>query len=149
MGSHIPLHHLLPIASSVGGSLLLTASGVIERSDGKFLAEWLPLRRALHGDRMKIQALTQGDPDMKISNPRLMTRMRNNSQYLSVADLQAPLVKKFLTMNFYLVIDWIGTGSAKVPDGCHLCQFMPESHETYPYFKFPTVEDIITATPTP
>jgi hypothetical protein len=30
--------------ASVAGSLLLTASGVIEKSDGKLLAEWLPLR---------------------------------------------------------------------------------------------------------
>ena len=67
-------------STSVAGSLLLTASGVIEKSDGKLLAEWLSLRRALHSEKMKIQALTQGDPDMKISNPRLMTRMRNNSQ---------------------------------------------------------------------
>jgi hypothetical protein len=75
--------------------------------------------------------------------------MRNNSQLadniLALPIMQAPLLIKFLTMNFCLVIDWIETGSAKVPDGCHLCQFMPGSHGTYPYYKFSTVEDIITA----
>jgi len=35
---------------------------------------------SLHGDKMKIQALTQEDPEMKISDPRLMTRMRKNNQ---------------------------------------------------------------------
>ena len=74
---------------------------------------------------------------MKISNPRLMTRMRKNSQLadniLALPIMQAPLLIQFLTVNFCLVIEWIGTGSAKVPDGCHLCQFMPGSHGSYPY----------------
>jgi hypothetical protein len=75
--------------------------------------------------------------------------MRNNSQLadniLALPIMQAPLLLKFLTMNFCLVIDWIGTGSVKVPDGCHLCMFMPGSLGTYPYFKFTAVEQIITA----
>ena len=75
--------------------------------------------------------------------------MPNNSQLadniFALPIMQAPLLIKFLTMNFCLVIDWIGTGTTKVPDGCHLCQFMPGSHGTYPYYKFSTVEDIITA----
>ena len=54
-----------PIAPSTNSStvsLLMTTAGVIKK-DGKHLAEWL-----------------EGDPEMKICNPRLMTRMRNNSQ---------------------------------------------------------------------
>jgi hypothetical protein len=116
----------------------MTTAGVIEKN-GKNLAGWLPLRRALHGDKMKIQALTQGDPEMKICNPRLMTPMRKNSHLadniLSLPIMQAPLLLKFLTMNFCLVIDLIGTGSFKLPIGCHLCMFMPGPLGTFPYYK--------------
>jgi hypothetical protein len=145
------LYPIAPSTTSTGssGSFQLTTGGIVEKSDGKNLAEWLPIRRALHGDKAKILAFTLGDMDMKISNPRFLTRIRNNSQLadniLDLPIMQSALLLKFLTMNFCLVIDWIGTGATKVPDGCHLCMFMPGTLGSYPYFKFQTSEDIIAA----
>ena len=54
---------------------------------------------------------------MKISNPRLMTRMRNNIQLanniIALPIIQAPLLINFLTMNFCLVNDRLEQGVPK------------------------------------
>jgi hypothetical protein len=91
----------------------------------------LPIRRALHGDKGKIQTFMKGEADMKVTNPKFLTRVRNESKLtLRISQLpimQSNLLLKFLTMNFCLIIDWQGAGAIKVPDACHLCMFMPAS----------------------
>ena len=57
-----------------------------------------------------------------------MTKIRNASlmpaRLANLPIMQAGLLVKILTMNFCMVIDWIGAGN-KTPDAAHLCMFYP------------------------
>ena len=55
----------------------MSANGtVIEKSGGKYAEEWLPVRRALHGDKGKIAAYMAGEVDPQITSPKLMTKIQ-------------------------------------------------------------------------
>ena len=102
---------------------------LIEKSSTKYAEEWLQVRRVLHGDKAKIAAYMAGEVDPWITSPKLMTKIRNSSLMpaailANLPIMQAGLLVKILTMNFCMVIDWIGTGN-KTPDAAHLCMFYP------------------------
>ena len=86
----------------------------------------ISVRRTLHGDKGKIAAYMAGEVDPLIRSPKLMTKIRNASlmpaRLANLPIMQAGLLVKILTMNFCMVIDWIGAGN-KTPDAAHLCMF--------------------------
>eukprot|EP01036_Dinobryon_divergens_P035015 gene35015-45325_t len=143
-----------PIAPSTPCSSRITtvqvgANGVpMERtSSSKNSAEWIPLRRALHGDKSKIAFFTRGEVDAKISgNAAILTRIRNQGKgilrLMSLPVMQAPLLVKLLTMTFCVTIDYTGTSTNRTPDALHICMFM-ESPSPGVYFKFTTSKEII------
>jgi hypothetical protein len=136
--------------SSRNTTIQVGANGIpVERSNisSKNSAEWVPLRRALHGDKAKIAFFTRGEVDVKISgNAAILTRIRNQGRgterLMSLPVMQAPLLVKLLTMAFCVTIDFTGTGANRTPDALHISMFMASpSHGVY--FKFTTTKEII------
>ena len=125
---------VMPVAPSTNiniraASFHMAMNGaLIEKSSTKYAEEWLQVRRVLHGDKAKIAAYMAGEVDPWITSPKLMTKIRNSSlmpaRLANLLIMQAGLLVKILTMNFCMVIDWIGTGN-KTPDAAHLCMFYP------------------------
>ena len=131
MASVMPVAPSTNINSRAVGFHMSANGTVIEKSGGKYAEEWLPVRRALHGDKGKIAAYMAGEVDPRITSSKLMTKIRNASlmpaRLANLPIMQAGLLVKILTMNFCMVIDWIGAGN-KTPDAAHerhLCMFYP------------------------
>jgi hypothetical protein len=127
MAAAMPVAPSTNINSRAAGFHMAMNGALIEKSSNKYAEEWLPVRRALHGDKTKIAAYMAGEVDPRITSPKLMTKIRNSSlmparRLANLPIMQAGLLVKILTMNFCMVIDWIGTGS-KTPDAAHLCMF--------------------------
>ena len=143
-----------PIAPSTPCSSRITTvqvgtNGVpVERiGSSKNSAEWIPLRRALHGDKSKIAFFTRGESDAKISgNTAILTRIRNQGKgtqrLMSLPVMQATLLVKLLTMTFCVTLDFTVTSANRTPDALHICMFM-ESPGPGTYFKFTTTREII------
>jgi hypothetical protein len=119
MAAVMPVAPLTNINSRAAVFHMAMNGALIEKSSTKYAEEWLPVRRALHGDKAKITAYMAGDVDPQITSPKLMTKIRNSSlmpeRLANLPIMQAGLLVKVLTMNFCMVIDWIGT-----PDAAHL-----------------------------
>ena len=129
MAAAMPVASSTNINSRAAGTHMAMNGALIEKSSNKYAEEWLPVRRALHGDKTKIAAYMAGEVDpRRITSPKLMTKIRNSSlmpaRLANLPIMQAGLLVKILTMNFCMVIDLIGTRS-KTPDAAHLCMFYP------------------------
>ena len=88
----------------------------------------MALQRALHHDRAKIAELTSNDPEMKATNPLLLTHIRNQQASTTIADLpvmQSTMLPKFLQFNWCIDMDFSGPG--KVSDAVHPAQFLPRA----------------------
>ena len=88
----------------------------------------MALQRALHHDRAKLTELTGGDPEMKATNPLLLTHIRNQQASTTIADLpvmQSTMLPKFLQFNWCIDMDFSGPG--KVSDAVHPAQFLPRA----------------------
>ena len=88
----------------------------------------MALQRALHHDRAKLTALTGNDPDMKATNPLLLTHIRNQQASTMIADLpimQSSILPKLLQFNWCVAMDFSGPG--KVADAVHPSQFLPRA----------------------
>ena len=85
----------------------------------------IPLQRALHQDRKKLAVLTNNDPDMKATNPALLTRIRNqqaNTIIPSLPVMQGDILSKFIQMLWCITLDFSGTG--KKADAVHPSHFL-------------------------
>ena len=133
MAAVMPVAPLTNINSRAAGFHMAMNGALIEKSSTKYAEEWLPVRRALHGDKAKITVYMAGDVDPQSTSPKLMTKIRNSSlmpeRLANLPIMQAGLLVKVLTMNFCMVIDWIGTGN-KTPDAapCSLVNVLPGSN---------------------
>ena len=88
----------------------------------------MALQRALHHDRAKLAALTGNDPDMKATNPLLLTHIRNQQASTMIADLpimQSTILPKLLQFNWCVTMDFSGPG--KVADAVHPSHFLPRA----------------------
>ena len=88
----------------------------------------MALQRALHHDRAKLAALTSNDPDMKATNPLLLTHIRNQQASTMIADLpimQSSILPKLLQFNWCVAMDFSGPG--KVADAVQPSQFLPRA----------------------
>ena len=144
-----PIAPSTPSSSRSTTTVQLGASGyAVEKTGGKSSAEWIPLRRALHGDKSKIYFFTKGDQDAKLSgNAQLLTRIRNQgrgtTQIMSLPAMQGLLLVKLLAFCFCVTIDFVGTGANKTPDALHICMFM-DTPSPGVFFKFTKSTEIIT-----
>jgi len=105
----------------------------VDKVWGKHAGEWLPVRRALHGDPSLVAAFMAGESDMRLSSTKLMTRIRNSSK-LTPAQQKLPIFQgnmlvSFMAFNWCKQINWSGSGASRTADACHLSHFMP-AHET-------------------
>ena len=147
-GFYHPIAPSTPSSSRVGATVPVGANGyAVEKTSGKNTAEWVPLRRAVHGDKSKIAFFTRGDPDAKITgNAAVLTRIRNlghgTTRITSLPVMQGPLLAKLLMMHFCVIIDFVGAGASRTPDALHICMFM-DSPTPGTYFKFSESREII------
>ena len=143
-----PIAPSTPSSSRSSTTVQLGTSGyAVEKSSGKSSAEWIPLRRALHGDKSKIAFFTKGEPDAKITgNALLLTRIRNQgkgtTKIMSLPVMQAQMLVKLLMMSFCVTIDFVGTGASRVPDALHISMFM-ESPSQGTFFRFSTSKELV------
>ena len=104
----------------------------------------MALQRALHHDRAKLITLTGNDPDMKATNPLLLTHIRNQQASTMIADLpimQSAILPKLLQFNWCVAMDFSGPG--KVADAVHPSQFLPRAPNGH-LGTFKTIEDFRT-----
>jgi hypothetical protein len=96
-----------------------------------------PLQRALHHNRWKLSMLTNNDPDIKVTNPTLLTRIRNqqaNTIIPTLPVMQSDILPKFIQMIWCVTLDFSGTG--KKADAVHPSHFFrPDANGDLSTFK--------------
>eukprot|EP01035_Chromulina_nebulosa_P011851 gene11851-15825_t len=96
-----------------------------------------PLQRALHHNRKKLAMLTNNDPDIKVTNPTLITRIRNqqaNTIIPTLPVMQSDVLPKFIQMIWCITLDFSGTG--KKADAVHPSHFLkPDTNGDLSTFK--------------
>jgi hypothetical protein len=96
-----------------------------------------PLQRALHHNRWKLSMLTNNDPDIKVTNPTLLTRIRNqqaNTIIPTLPVMPSDILPKLIQMFWCVTLDFSGTG--KKANAVHRSHFLrPDANGDLSTFK--------------
>ncbi len=107
------------------------ALGTGKDNNFKTLKAFLPLRRALHNDKVKIERLLQPATELKLTDPALAVTIRNMHSQSGIQNLGAlhPANIPHL-LSFQYCVEPGFTGANKTPDALDLAAFMeqPQGH---------------------
>eukprot|EP01036_Dinobryon_divergens_P027378 gene27378-36145_t len=107
-----------------------------KESSLKTLKAFLPLRRALHNDKGKLERLLQPATELKLTDPALAVTIRNMHSQSGIQNLGAlhPASIPHLLSFQYCVEPGFTTGTNKTPDALDLAAFMEQPNGHRPEF---------------
>jgi len=102
----------------------------------KTLKAFLPLRRALHNDKGKLERLLQPATELKLTDPALAVTIRNMHSQSGIQNLGAlqPASIPHL-LSFQYCVEPTFTGANKTPDALDLAAFMEQPNGHRPEFQ--------------